>query len=76
VVFLDRHDRFRIERGTQHLHPLGGRVLAEFLAEGVCEGDDVRRLIARFQRYEPCSLGLIRALDGDRFVPSLRAVPL
>jgi hypothetical protein len=75
MVFLDPITRLRLERGTERLHPLGKRVLAEFLAEGVRDGDDVGRLIARFQRYEPCSLELIRSLDGNRFVPSLRAVP-
>ena len=75
MVFLALLDRLRVERGSEHLHRLGARVIAEFLAEGVREGDDVGRLITRLERYGPCSLGLIRALDGDRFVPSPRAVP-
>jgi hypothetical protein len=38
---FDPHDRYRVEGGTRHLIVLGQRGLAEFLAEGVREGDDL-----------------------------------
>lgn len=73
--FLDPHDRLCIERGSQHLHQLGPRAVAEFLAEGVSEGNDLTSLLDRLQRYQGCNPLLLRAIGGDRFPRWLRAVP-
>lgn len=62
--YLDPQDRFRIESGARHLHQLGARAVAEFLAEGVASGDDVRSLPDRLQRYQRCDPALLRALGG------------
>jgi hypothetical protein len=72
MYFLDPRDRFRIERSAQHLYSLGARSVAEFLAEGVGEGDDLTRLINRLQRYQHLTSAVIRTAGGDRFSPRLR----
>jgi hypothetical protein len=75
MVFLDPLVRFRIERGSEHLHRLGARAVAEFLAEGIGEGDDTSSLLNRLQRYQQLDPALLRAVGGDRFPRRLRAVP-
>jgi hypothetical protein len=71
---LDPQDRFRIESGARHLHQLGARAVAEFLAEGIADGDNLSRLIDRLRRYERCSRELLRAAGADRFPPRLQLV--
>jgi hypothetical protein len=75
MYFLDPPSWFRVERGAHHLVLLGARGLAEFLAEGVREGDDLTILLARLQRYERCDPALLRALGGNQFPPRLQLVP-
>jgi hypothetical protein len=75
MVFLDPHDRFRIERGSEHLHRLGARAVAEFLAEGIADDDDTLSLLDRLQRYQQLDLALLRAVGGDQFAPRLTVVP-
>jgi hypothetical protein len=77
MIRLDPLDRLRLQRGAEHLHSLGARAQAEFLAE---IGDRIGGL--------PCILGLLgeyqqrlspkmlRAVGAHRFPPrSLRVVP-
>jgi hypothetical protein len=45
MVFLDPHDRFRIDRGSEHLHRLGARAISELLLEIVTEDDDISSAI-------------------------------
>jgi hypothetical protein len=75
MYFINPHYRYRIERGARHLHQLGERAIGDFLAEGVHEGDDLSRLIARLGRYQECDPAVLRAIGGDRFSPRLTAVP-
>jgi hypothetical protein len=75
MVFLDPHDRFRIERGSEHLHRLGARAIAEFLAEGIADGGDTPSLLNRLQRYQQLDPATLRAVGGDQFPPRLHAVP-
>lgn len=75
MVFLAPLDRLRIERGSAHLHQLGVRAIAEFLAEGIAEGDDTLSLFDRLQRYQHLDPAILRAVGGDKFPRRLRAVP-
>jgi hypothetical protein len=70
MVFLDPHDRFRLERGSEHLYRLGARAVAEFLADG----DDLASLLARLQCYQQCAPALLYTAGGDRFPPQLTVV--
>jgi hypothetical protein len=67
MVFLDPYDRFRIERGSEHLDLLGARAVAEFLAEGIADGDDITSLLDRLERYQQYGPALLRAVGGGRF---------
>jgi len=67
---MNHYDRLRLERGAAHLHCLGARATAEFLAElaariggmPACLG-----LLAEFQaRLSPA---MIRAAGADRMPP-------
>ena len=70
-------DRMRLDRGAEHLHKLGPRALAEFLAElaATIGGQPATlRLLAEYQnRLNP---ELLRAAGGHRMSPRRpRAVP-
>ena len=70
-------DRLRLERGAEHLHRLGARATAEFLAElatAIGGQPAILRLLAEYQ--DRLSPELLRASGGDCF-PSrrLRTVP-
>jgi len=66
----------RLQRGAEHLHELGPRALAEFLAElaqRICGMPATLDMLAEYQRLSP---GMMRAAGGDRFPPpGLRALP-
>ena len=69
MVYLDPLDRLHLQRGAEHLHALGPRATAEFLAE-----------VGHRIGGTPCILGLtprmVRLAGGDRFPPRpLRLVP-
>jgi hypothetical protein len=70
MVHLDPVSRQRLQRGATHLHTLGPRAVAEFLAElGRREGTmpQCLNLLAEYQsRLTP---SLVRAAGGDRFPP-------
>ncbi len=64
---LHPHDRLRLQRGVEHLHRLGARAEAEFLAElaGRIGGlPAILNLLTEYQRLQPNQL---RAVGGDRF---------
>jgi hypothetical protein len=64
---LDAH---RLQRGAEHLHCLGPRATAEFLADIANQLGGmpcVLRLLAEYQRR--LSPRLLRAAGGDRFPP-------
>lgn len=59
----------RLQRGAEHLHALGPRAVAEFLAEvsGKIGGlPAIQSLLVEYQRLTP---GMVRAAGGDRFPP-------
>ena len=63
--------RRRIEAGTRHLFDLGPRAVAEALLE-LAEPADLLRVLSDYGRLTPDLLRLVR---GDRFAPSVSAVP-
>jgi len=69
---LNTIDRARLDRGAEHLHRLGARTVAEFLAElaATIGGQPaIMRLLAEYQnRLDP---KLLHAAGGHRF-PSRR----
>jgi hypothetical protein len=70
-------ERLRLDNGAEHLHRLGARATAEFLAElaATIGGQPaILRLLAEYQnRLSP---KLLRAAGGDRFPPRRpRVVP-
>ncbi len=74
---LSRDERLRLDCGTEHLHRLGPRALAEFLTElaTIIGGQPATlRLLAEYQnRLSP---DLLRAAGGHRMPPrGPRAVP-
>ena len=77
MIYLDPLDRLHLQRGAEHLHALGPRATAEFLAEvGHRIGGTpcILGLLGEFeQRLTP---RLLRLAGGDRFPRRpLRAVP-
>jgi hypothetical protein len=75
MVFLNSLDRLRVERGAENLWRCDVRVLGEFFAEGIHEGDNLPRLLARFQRYGLADPEVVRDLGGNGFPPRLHLVP-
>jgi hypothetical protein len=64
---MDNLTQLRLQRGAEHLHALGPRALAEFLAEvsGKIGGlPAIQSLLVEYQRLTP---GMVRAAGGDRF---------
>ena len=77
MIHLDPLSRLRLQRGVKHLHLLGDRATAEFLAEvahRIGGMPAILRLLAEYQqRLAP---GMLRATGGDRFpTRRLRVVP-
>lgn len=70
VVAFPQQDRVRLDRGACHLHTLGPRAVAEFLAE-IGQANNappaILQLLAEYQnRLTPA---LIRAAGAHRFPP-------
>jgi len=63
-------DRFRLQRGAEHLHALGARALAEMLAELARDRWDLADTLDRLDAWRAgLSPELLRAAGGDRFPP-------
>jgi hypothetical protein len=63
-------DRFRLQRGAEHLHALGARALAEMLAELARDRCDLADTLDRLDAWRAgLSPELLRAAGGDRFPP-------
>ncbi len=63
-------DRFRLQRGAEHLHSLGARALAEMLAELARDRCDLAGTLDRLDAWrDGLSPDLLRAAGGDRFPP-------
>jgi hypothetical protein len=66
----------RLQRGAAHLHRLGARATAEFLAEVGSRIGGLPCILSLLTDYERrLTSEMLRATGGDRFPPRLRAVP-
>jgi hypothetical protein len=68
MVHLDPLVRLHLQRRVEHLHALGPRVTAEFLAEvghPIGGMPAIRGLLAEYERH--LSPDMLRAAGGDRF---------
>jgi hypothetical protein len=77
MVHLDTLARLRLQRGAEHLHQLGDRATAEFLAEIADRIGGLPCILGLLGEYEQrLSPQMLRAVGGHRF-PSrpLRVVP-
>ena len=70
-------DQARLHRGAEHLHRLGPRAMAEFLAElGGRVGGGAAACLALLGEYGRLTPGQVRAAGGDRPLrPPLSVVP-
>jgi hypothetical protein len=77
VVHLHPLDRLRLQRGAEHLHRLGARPTAEFLAEVGHRIGGMPAIFALLGEYEErLSPRLLRLTGGHKFPPPpLHAVP-
>ena len=67
---MDMLARLRLQRGAEHLHNLGPRATAEFLAELAAEiggWPAMMGMLAEYQRR--LSPDMLRAVGGDKFPP-------
>lgn len=70
MVFLDPVSRLRLQRGAEHLHACGPRVVAEFLADLDHRIGGMPATIGLLAEYQArVSPALLRAVGGDRFPP-------
>jgi hypothetical protein len=76
MVHLQPLDRLRLERGVLHLHNLGPRAEAEFLAELAGKIGGLPAILGLLAEYQAkLSPAKLRASGGDRFPPrALRRV--
>jgi hypothetical protein len=65
---LDPLMRLRLQRGTEHLHKLGARATAEFLAQVAGQIGGMPAIMSLLAEYE-CRPAMVRAAGGDRFPP-------
>ena len=71
---LDASTAFRLQHGAVHLHTLGPRSIAEFLAEVARETGSLASIIDRLAEYRRrMSPEMVRLVGADRFP---RRVPL
>ena len=68
MVHLQSLDRLRLERGVQHLHNLGPRAEAEFLAELTAKIGGLPAVLGLLAEYQnKLTPAKLRAVGGDRF---------
>jgi hypothetical protein len=74
---LSNLDRVRLQRGAEHLHNLGPRATAEFLAEVAGAIGGMPAILGRLNEYQRrLTPEMLQATGGDRFPPRpLQAVP-
>ena len=67
----------RLQRGATHLHHLGSRAVAEFLAEIARRSGEVHCILEMLREYESrLNLDMMTVTGADRFVRrNLLAVP-
>jgi hypothetical protein len=65
-----------MRRGSEHLHRLGPRAMAEFLAEIAAAQGCGAELLARLDDWRArLTPELVRAVGADRFPPTIALVP-
>jgi dihydroxyacid dehydratase/phosphogluconate dehydratase len=68
MIKLDHLDRLRLQRGVEHLHRLGPRATAEYLAEVARQIGGLPAMLGTLAEYERrLSPDLLRVVGGDRF---------
>jgi hypothetical protein len=73
---MDHLTAVRLQRGTEHLHRLGARAIAELLAEVGDRIDGTPCIISLLTDYERrVTPEMLHVTGGDQFPPRLRAVP-
>jgi hypothetical protein len=77
MYYLDPFTRHTLERGSAHLHRLGDRAIAEFLAEISARIGGLPAVLQILGEYEErLTPEMVRLVGGDRFQPMpLRVVP-
>jgi hypothetical protein len=77
MVYLHHLDRLRLQRRVEHLHALGPRATAEFLAEIGRRIGGMPCILTTLDEYQHrLTPAMTRRAGDDRFPPrSLRAVP-
>ena len=67
---IDPLDRLRLQRGAEHLHLLGARATAEFVAELAARIGGLPAALGLFAEFESrLSPAMVRAAGGDKFPP-------
>jgi hypothetical protein len=75
VVHLQPIDRLRLQRGAEHLHNLGPRAQAEFLAELAARIGGMPACLSLLAEYQNLTVQKVRTVRADRFPPrALRQV--
>ncbi len=69
MSYRDPLETLRLQRGAEHLHKLGARATAEFLAELALKIGGTPAMIGLLAEYQRLSPGMVRAVGGDRFPP-------
>ena len=68
MVHLDTLARLRLQRGAEHLHQLGDRATAEFLAEIADRIGGLPAILTLLSDYQQrLSPSTLRAVGADRF---------
>jgi hypothetical protein len=77
MIHLHPLDQLRLQRGVEHLHQLGPRVMAELLAELANQIGGLPATLTLLAEYERrLTPALLRLTGGDRFpARRLRMVP-
>jgi ribosomal 50S subunit-associated protein YjgA (DUF615 family) len=72
---MSPHDRFRLERGAAHLHALGPRAVAEFIAEIANDQACTHAILHRLDEWRArLTPEMLHVTGGDRFARCLHEV--
>jgi hypothetical protein len=74
MIWLDPIVRLRLQRGVEHLHDLGPRATAEFLAEVADQIGGMPAIIGMLAEYEQMSPAALRAVGGGSASSSAAAL--
>jgi hypothetical protein len=77
MIFLDPLTRLRLQRNAEHLHTLGPRATAEFIAELSDRIGGLPAALGLLEEYRTrLSPSLLRQVGGNRFPAHIQQVPL